>query len=128
MSSSTHIFGKREGISNWIRKFSTEIFPEERRYRAVESIFGIFKWGTEQKLPPIDYVLLFKHVFAKCETCSIDEYENNIHAYFQVSLVHNKNRRIVVHETKNKQEALSMAQTLANGLHVNLKDASVNRK
>lgn len=89
---------------------------------------GIFKWGEFKPLPQLNYVLVFKNVFAKCEACSIDEFENNPHAYFQVSLVHNKNRRIIVHETKNKEEAFAMAQQLGSHLHLRIKDSASNRR
>lgn len=118
------ISGKREAISNWFRKFGTEILPFENKYRTKESLFGVFKWSEERILPKIDYVLIFRNVFAKCEACSIDEFENNIHAYYQVSLVHHKNRRIVVHQTKNKQEATVLAQMLSQQFNKPLKDAT----
>lgn len=122
------ISGKREAISNWFRKFGTEILPLENKYRTKESLFGIFKWSHESSLPNIDYVLIFRNVFAKCEACSIDEFENSIHAYYQVSLVHHKNRRIVVHQTKNKQEALSMAQKLSQQFGKPLRDATIKSR
>lgn len=122
------ISGKREAISNWFRKFGTDIIPFANKYRVNESLLGIFNWSEERPLPKIEYVLIFKNVFAKCEACSVDEFENNIHAYFQVSLVHHKNRRIIVHQTKNKQEALNIAQALSQQFNKPLKDATTKSK
>ena len=78
-------------------------------------------------MPKIDYVLVFRSLFAKCEACSHDEYENNPNAYFQVSLVYNKNRKIIVEETKNKEEAFALAMEVASGLKTKLRDSATVR-
>ncbi|MBL7921859.1 MAG: hypothetical protein JNJ40_16205 [Bacteroidia bacterium] len=123
------IIGKRAALSNWIRQFATIIDIEKKMYKIQEGLLGVFKWGTFKPLPKIDYVLIFRSLFVKCEACSLEEYENNPNAYFQVSLVHNKNRKIVVEETKNKEEAFALASTVAVGLKTKLKDsASVRGK
>lgn len=123
------IIGKRAALSNWIRQFATIIDIEKRMYKMQEGLLGVFKWGTFKPLPKIDYVLIFKSLFVKCETCSLEEYENNPNAYFQVSLVYNKNRKIVLEETKNKDEAFALANSVAVGLKTKLKDsASVRGK
>lgn len=123
------IIGKRAALSNWIRQFATIIDIEKRMYKMQEGLLGVFKWGTFKPLPKIDYVLIFKSLFVKCETCSLEEYENNPNAYFQVSLVYNKNRKIVLEETENKDEAFALANAVAVGLKTKLKDsASVRGK
>ncbi len=123
------IIGKRTALSNWVRQFATIIDIEKRMYKIQEGLLGIFKWGTFKPLPKIDYVLIFRSLFAKCETCSLEGYENNPNAYFQVSIVHNKNRKIVVEETKNKEKAFALAKAVAVGLNTKLKDsASVRGK
>lgn len=118
------IIGKREALSNWIRQFATIIDIKKRVYKIQEGLLGVFKWGTFKLLPKIDYVLIFRSLFAKCEACSLDEYENNPNAYFQVSLVYNKNRKIVVEETKNKEEAFAIAKEVAMGLNTKLRDSA----
>jgi len=120
--------GTRKAINNWLRQFKTFINFDNHTYKIQESLLGIFKWGEFKPLPQLNYVLVFKNVFAKCEACSIDEFENNPHAYFQVSLVHNSNRRIIVHETKNKEEAFNMAKELGSQLHLRIKDSASNRR
>lgn len=123
------ITGKRIAISNWMRQFVTIIDLEKRLYKLQEGLFGIFKWGAFQPLPKIDYVLVFRSLFAKCEACSMDEYENNPNAYFQVSLVYNKNRKIVIEETRDKEKAFATAMEVASGLKTKLRDsASVRGK
>lgn len=118
------IKGKRKGISNWLRQFVTYVDLEKRMYKLQESFLGLFKLGEFEPLPKIDYVLVFKQLFAKCEACSIDEYENNDYSFYQVSLVHHKNRRIVVLETRNKEEAFDMGFVIALALQAHLKDSA----
>jgi len=122
------IIGHREALSNWVRQFDTLIDLKERAYKTQEGLLGIFKWGNYMPLPKLNYVLVFKSFYAKCETCSIDDYENNPNSYYQVSLVHNKNRRIIVHETRSKDEALSFGRNLATELNTPLKDSVSNSK
>ena len=119
------IIGKRDALSNWIRQFATIIDPEKRIYKLQEGFLGIFKWGTFKPLPEIDYVLVFRSLFAKCEACSLEQnINNNPNAYFQVSLVYNKSRRIVVRETKNREEAFTLAGEIATGLKTKVRDSA----
>ncbi|MCE3260329.1 MAG: hypothetical protein K0S12_1970 [Bacteroidetes bacterium] len=127
MNTSAIIKGKRKGISNWFRQFGTYVDPEKRMYKLQERFLGIIRWGDFEPLPKVDYVLIFKQLFAKCEACSIDEYENNDYSFYQVSLVHHNTRRIVVHETDNKDEAFNMGHTLAVALQTRLKDSASSR-
>jgi len=120
------VIGKRSAISNWLRQFSTIIDLENKLYKVQESMLGIFKWGTFKPLPKIDYVLVFRSFFAKCESCSLEEYEAN--SYFQVSLVYKNKHRIIVHETRKKEEAFSMAKNIATGLNTHLKDSATDKR
>jgi hypothetical protein len=119
------IIGKRKALSNWVRQFTTFLDVENAKYKLQESLFGIFKWGEFKPLPKIEYVLIFRSYFSKCEECSIEEHDNP-NAYFQVSLVYNKNRKIVVEDTKNKNEAVKLAYEVATALKTKLKDAASN--
>ena len=121
----TLIVGKRKALSNWVRQFTTFIDVEKGKYKLEEALFGIFKWGEFKPLPKIDYVLIFQSFFSKCEECLIEEHDSP-NAYFQVSLVYNKNRKIVVQDTKNKEEALLLAYEVALALKTKLKDSSSN--
>ncbi len=118
------IIGKRDALSNWLRQFVTVIDLEKRVYKLQEGLLGIFKWGTYKPLPKIEYVLVFRSLYAKCEACSIEQSENNPNAYFQISLVYNKNNRIIVQETRNKDEAFTLARKVASGLKIKLKDSA----
>lgn len=119
------IIGKRKALSNWVRQFTTFIDIEKGKYKLQEGLFGIFKWGEFKPLPKIEYVLIFRSFFAKCEECLIEEHDSP-NAYFQVSLVYNKNRKIVVQDTKNKEEALNLAYEVASALKTKLKDSASN--
>ncbi len=121
------IIGHREALNNWLRKFNTFIDIKNRAYKFQESLFGIFKWGEFKPLPKLDYVLIFKNFFAKCEACSIDDYDNNPYYYYQVSLVHSKNRRIIVSETKDKKNAFEFAMNIAKELDLKVRDSATER-
>lgn len=114
------IIGKRKGLNNWLRQFTIYVDSVKNLYKIEESLLGIFRWGTFQKLPALNYVLLFRNFYAKCEQCSLDE-ENDF-SYYQVSLVHHANRRIIVHESKKYEEARKMAEQLSSKLNLRIKD------
>lgn len=119
------VSGKRDGLSNWVRQFVTIVDLEQKIYKLQERWFGIFKSGEFKPLPKIEYVLVFRSLFAKCEGCSLEEnMAENPNAYFQVSLVHGRNRRIVVQETKDRETAFSTAKNLALGLKTRLRDSA----
>jgi hypothetical protein len=120
------VYGKRKAISNFLNQFATIIDIEKRAYKIQQGLLGIFHWGKFRPLPKIDYVLVFRSLFVKCEACEFGEGENNPNAWFQVSLVYNSNRRIIVHETRKKEEALSLARVAASGLHTRIKDSATN--
>ncbi|MEI6020090.1 MAG: hypothetical protein WCR21_03100 [Bacteroidota bacterium] len=120
------IIGKREALNNWVRQFITIIDVEKRLFKLQEGLFGIFKWGDFKPLPKIDYVLVFRSLYAKCEDCSIDT-DANPNAYYQVSLVYNKNRRIILQETRSKSTAFDLAKKTALALKTKLKDSASNK-
>lgn len=122
MNNDNIIIGVRKALNNWLRQFRTFIDLEHKLYKVEESLLNIFKWGKFVPLPQLNYVLVFRSFYAKCEACSLDE---NADSYYQVSLVHHKNRRIITHETKNKVEAFVLAEKLSKGLNLSIKDASV---
>lgn len=115
------IIGYRKALNNWLRQFRTFIDIEHKLYKIEESLLTIFKWGKFEPLPQLNYVLVFRSFYAKCEACSLDE---NADSYYQISLVYNKNRKIIAHETKNRMEAFDLANRLAKGLDLSIKDAA----
>ena len=121
MNNSNIFIGYRKALNNWLRQFKTFIDFDHKLYKVEESLLNIFKWGKFEPLPQLNYVLIFRSFYAKCEACSLDE---NADSYYQISLVHNKNRKIITHETKNKAEAITIAEKLAKGLDLSIKDAA----
>ena len=116
------IVGRRSALNNWLRQFIIFIDVKNKVYKLQESLLGLFKWGEFKPLPELDYVLVFKSFFAKCEACIVDDDETNTQAYYQISLVHSKNRRLIVHETKNKETAFDFALNIAQQLNLKVKD------
>lgn len=119
-----YIIGSRNALNNWLRQFHTFIDVKNNLYKLQESLLGFFKWGDFKPLPKLDYVLIFKSFFAKCEGCSIDDFDGDEYAYYQVSLVYSKNRKLIVHETKNKEIAFNFAQNVAQQLNLKVKDSA----
>lgn len=122
------IIGRREAISNWLRQFDTIIDLKAKAYKIQEGLLGIFKWGSYKPLPKVNYVLVFRSLFSKCEACSTDDSDNNPNSYYQVSLVYNKNRRIIVSETRKKDDAFIFGRKLAEELNAPFKDSVSNRQ
>lgn len=122
------IIGKRSGMSNFFRQFQTHLDVSSNTYKIQESLFGLFKWGDFEILPKIDHILVFRQLYAKCEDCTLDDFENSINSYYQISLIHNKTRRIVVHETRSKSEAFEMANKLSVVLNKRILDAVTDRR
>jgi hypothetical protein len=122
------IIGKRKSLTSWLRQFDTIVDMEKRIYKVQQGVFGIFKWGHFKPLPIVNYVLIFKTFYAKCEDCVMDEFDDNPNSYYQVSIVYNKNRRIIVHESRRRSEAFNLAHDMAVGLKTHLRDSATNRR
>lgn len=120
------IIGKRAS-SNFFIKMETMLDLDKRLYKLSQRFFG-FTTGAWQTLPKLDYILVFKTMYVKCESCSIDEFESDQGATYQLSLVHHKSKKIIVHETSVLQEALDMAKNLQVKFKLPLRDAATNRR
>lgn len=120
------IEGKRAS-SNFFRKMGTLLDLEKGLYKAYESVFG-FTSGVWKKMPKFDYVLLFKTLYVKCEGCSPEDFENDNGAIYQLSLVYNKNRKLIVHESKVKTEVFSLAKKLSAYFKLKIRDSATDRR
>jgi hypothetical protein len=120
------IIGKRAS-SNFFIKMGTMINLENGLYKIYEKTFGIPS-GAWKPLPKIDYILLFKTLYIKCEGCSPEDFDNDKGAIYQVSLVYGKNRKIIVHETKLKKEVFELAQKLSNYFKLKIRDSASDRR
>lgn len=120
------IIGKRAS-SNLFRKMGTLIDLENRLYKAYDSFLGLTS-GSWKILPKPDYVLLFKTLYIKCEGCSPEDFENGKGAVYQLSLVYNKNRKLIVHESKIMNEVFSLAEKLSSFFKIKIRDAASDRR
>lgn len=83
-------------------------------------------WDKCERIPKVEYVLMFKTLYAKCEPCEIEDFQNT--ATVQLSLVYNRNRRLIVHESKNMAEIKELASTLANQFGTKIRDSATDRR
>lgn len=115
--------------SNFIRKRNMLLNLKENCYNIQEKLFSLIPFSEGcKKLPKVDYVLLFRSLYIKCEGCEPADFEDTDISFVQLSLVYNKNRRLIVHETKNTAEAFELAQQLALHFNVKVRDAATNRR
>lgn len=84
-----------------------------------------FKEGC-RPLPKADYLLLFRTLYVKCESCSIEDFNDS--STIQLSIVYNKNRKLIVHESKNMSETMDMARNMAREMHLKIKDSASDRR
>ena len=120
------IIGKKAS-SNLFIKTGTLINLEKLLYKAYERVFGIDS-GTWKALPKLDYILLFKTLYIKCEGCTLEDFDNDEGAIYQISLVYNKNRKIIVHESNIKAEVFELATKINSFLKLKIRDSATDRR
>lgn len=120
------IIGKRAS-SNFFRKMGTQLDLGNGLYKVYESVLGMVS-GSWKKTPKFDYVLLFKTLYIKCEGCVPEDFEDGHGAVYQVSLVYNKNRKLIVHESKEKEEIFALAEKLKTFYRIKIKDSASDRR
>ncbi|MCA6435174.1 MAG: hypothetical protein IM600_13190 [Bacteroidetes bacterium] len=113
--------------SNIFRKLGTYLDLKKGLYKNYERIFGI-TIGSWQKLPRLDYILMFKTLYIKCEGCNPEDFEDEHGSVYQLSLVYNKNRKLIVHESTHKQEIVALAKSLKSFYQINIKDSASDRR
>ena len=117
----------RRASSNCFRKMGTLIDLEKGLYKAYESVLGLTS-GVWKKMPKFDYVLLFKTLYIKCEGCSPEDFEDDNSAIYQLSLVYNKNRKLIVHESKVKADVFLLAEKLSTYFKLKIRDSANDRR
>jgi hypothetical protein len=120
------IIGKRAS-SNFFRKMGTQLDLQNGLYKAYESVLGMTS-GSWKKTPAFDYILIFKTLYIKCEGCVPEDFEDGHGAVYQLSLVYNKNRKLIVHESKEKEEIFALAEKLKSFYHIKIKDSASDRR
>lgn len=118
------IIGKRES-SNFFRRMGTLLNLEKGEYKLYENSFG-FSSGEWKTLPKIDYILLFKPLYVKCEGCAAEDF--NKESVYQISFVHNKNQKLIIHESDSKEEVFSLAEKLSTFFKLKIRDSASDRR
>lgn len=118
------IIGKRES-SNFFRRMGTLLNLEKGLYKIYENSFG-FMSGEWKALPKLDYILLFKPLYVKCEGCSAEDFEKD--SVYQLSFVYNKNQKIIIHESDIKDEIFSLAEKLSSFFKIKIRDSASDRR
>ncbi len=123
----TEIIEGKRASSNFFRKMGTLIDLEKGLYKAYERVLGLTS-GLWKKMPKFEYVLLFKTLYVKCEGCSPEDFEDDNGTIYQLSLVYNKNRKLIVHESKVKGEVFLLAEKLRSFYKIKIRDAASDRR
>jgi len=113
--------------SNFLVKQGIKLDTEKKCYNKTARVFSLFNVNEGcHTLPKLDYILMFRTLYAKCEPCELDDFENA--SMVQLSLVYNKNRRLIVHESKNFTEIKLMAELLAKNFNLKIRDSATDRR
>jgi hypothetical protein len=113
--------------SNFFMKRGIEIDLGKKCFRKIGKLFSIFKMTEAcEELPEIDYILLFKTAYAKCQACTLADFENS--SVVQLSFVYNKNKKLIVHETDNIESAKLLARQLSSELKLSIRDSATDRR
>lgn len=113
--------------SNFFNKRGLIIDTDKKCFNKFQRILMLhtFYEGC-QTLPKLDYILLFRTLYVKCETCSIEDFEES--SMIQLSLVYNKNRRLIINESKNFTAIKILAHQLSESLHLKIRDSASDRR
>lgn len=113
--------------SNFLVRQSLTIDTDKNCSNKSSKILSLFTVNEGcKKLPKLDYILMFRTLYAKCEPCGLDDFENA--SMIQLSLVHHKSRRLIVHESKDFNEIKMMAKQLAENFHLKIRDSASDRR
>lgn len=117
----------KHAASNFFVEQGLTLDTDKKCYQKSNKIMKLFTIREACKqLPKPNYILMFRTLYAKCEECSIEDFENS--SVIQLSIVYNKNRKLIIHESKNCKEITKMAQELAQELNLKIKDSATDRR
>jgi len=113
--------------SNFFVEQGLVLDTDKKCYNKSKKLFQLFNINEACKsLPKLDYILLFRTLYAKCEECSVEDFENS--SVIQLSFVYNKNRKLIIHESKNISEINELAKQLASTFNLKIKDSATDRR
>jgi len=99
----------------------------KKSFTKIDRIFAVLKLkDVAQPLPKVNYILMFRTLYNKCQSCSIDDFDNS--STVQLSLVHDDNKKLIVHESGNIDEIRNLAKQLAAELNVKIRDGATDRR
>lgn len=103
-----------------------EVDTEKKEFRRIHGLLYLFRFKDKpEKLPKADYLLLFKTLYVKCETCTPEEFEKN--GVYQLSIVYNKKRKFVLHVSSDKNEVFEKALMLSEVWGLKILDSASKR-
>ncbi len=115
------------GGSNLVWKRGIIVDLTQKTFTKFEKLFAVLKFKESAKpLPKVDYILLFRTLYNKCQSCAVDDFDNA--STIQLSFVHDKNRKLIVHESKNINDMKKLALQLADALNVKVRDSATDRR
>lgn len=113
--------------SNFLIQQGILLDTEKKCYNKTNRVLNLITLKeTCKALPKMNYLLMFRTLYAKCESCSVEDFENS--SIVQLSLVYHKNRKLIVHESKNFEEIKKMAKELALEFNLKIKDSASDRR
>lgn len=113
--------------SNWVIRQGIILDTDRKCFTKTYRILGLFKYQEPcETLPKSDYVLMFRTLYAKCEPCELEAFESS--SMIQLSMVYRKNRRLIIHESRNMEEIRDLALELAATFHLKIRDSATDRR
>jgi len=113
--------------SNFLIQQGILLDTDKKCYNKTNKVLNLFTLKeTCKALPKMNYLLMFRTLYAKCESCSVEDFENS--SIVQLSFVYNKNRKLIVHESKNFEEIKLLANQLAEEFNLRIKDSASDRR
>ncbi len=120
------IIGKY-AASNFFLRRGVILDTDKKCFTKSNKIISLFTFYEDcQRLPKLDYILMFRTLYAKCEPCELEDFDTT--SMIQLSLVYNKNRRLIVHETRNFQEIKELAKQLSDVFNLRVRDSATDRR
>lgn len=121
------IYTGKYAASNFVVRKGIELDADKGCYRLSYRILGLFTFRSPcEKIPKGDYILLFKTLYAKCEPCGLDDFDDS--AMIQLSLVYRKNRRLILHEGIGMSDMRARAREFAAEFNLRIRDSATDRR
>ena len=113
--------------SNLLTRQGIELDTDKKCYQNTNKILSLFTVKSSCKpIPKPDYVLIFRTLYAKCEACSVEDFDSS--SLVQLSLVYRKNRRLIINEGGSLIQSVEMARSLASELGLKIRDSATDRR